>query len=668
MSRRSRPARKPDTRGDRPRPEIPAAAPSRDRRVLLAAALLVIAGLAAWATSFRGVFLFDDHLWILNDPQVRDLGATLADPFRSRPMLRLSIALNHAFGGTDPGGYHLVNLAGHLVAGLLLLGIVRRTLAGAGRGPESTWIATAVAVLWTVHPLQTESVTYVVQRSESLMGMLYLLTLYCVIRGAGSPRARAWHAGAIAACAIGMGFKAVMITAPFVVLLYDRIFLTPSWREIARTRWPLYAGLLATIGVLAATGVLGGVIGTTTAARRSATVGFALQTVSGWEYLRSQPGVLLHYLRLTAWPAGQCLDLRWRVAHSASTIVGPALLVGGLGVATLVLLWKRPRLGFIGAWFFAILAPTSSFVPVQDLAVEHRMYLPLAAVIAAVVLAADGLLRRFVAPPARGAAALAAVAAATVALGVATTARNAVYESEERAWRDVVAKRPLNTRAYQNLGQILGAQGEVDEAMDCFRRSLEINPNQHRVRFNLAYYLSARGRHDEALAHLRTAVAQSPRFFRARFNLGNALFQRGDYEAAIEQYRVAAEITPRNVQPLIMIGNARSNQGRLDEAEQAFRAAVARPDAAPADRAKASTNLGNTLIGLRRTGEALAAYRAATEIDATYVTGWHRRAWLSAQAGELDEAVDAYETVLRLKPDHAEARQELEALRARGRP
>jgi hypothetical protein len=152
--------------------------------------LLIGIGLAAYFNSFAGSFLLDDKLRIIDNPQIRRLWPLWAVMAHStRPILELSLALNYAVGGLNPWTYHAFNLAVHLSAGLLLFGIVRRMLESdrlrARYGDLSRWLAIAVAAIWLVHPLQTESVTYIIQRAESLMGVLFLMTMYCGIRACG---------------------------------------------------------------------------------------------------------------------------------------------------------------------------------------------------------------------------------------------------------------------------------------------------------------------------------------------------------------------------------------------------------------------------------------------------------------------------------------------------
>jgi hypothetical protein len=235
----------------------------------------------------------------------------------------------------------------------------------------ATGIALAAALIWTIHPLQTESVTYIVQRAESIMGLFYLLTLYCVIRGAGSARPMAWYVLAVLACLLGMASKEVMATAPLVVLLYDRTFLSGTFQGALRRRWPLYVALTCTWGLLAYL-----VAGSTD---RGGSAGFGL-SVTVWQYALTQLGVITHYLGLAFWPAGLVFDYGWPIASSVGQILPGAIVISLLLAGTIWALIRYPAAGFLGACFFLILAPTSSFVPVTDAAFEHRMYLPLAAV------------------------------------------------------------------------------------------------------------------------------------------------------------------------------------------------------------------------------------------------------------------------------------------------
>jgi tetratricopeptide (TPR) repeat protein len=454
---------------------------------LLAVLTIIVAAAVAYSNSFRGPFIFDDIAAIQRNESIRNLFSAeiLIPPGRitvaRRPLANLSFAINYAISGLAVTSYHIGNLLIHVLAALALFGIVRRTLLlppMRGRfGAASTGLATAVALIWAIHPLQTESVTYIVQRAESLMGLCYLLTLYAVIRSASSERPHRWHAAAVAACALGMGAKEVMATAPIVVLLYDRAFLSGSFREAFRRRKRLYFGLAATWAVLAAIMLL---------YEGPGAAGFGISAVAPWRYALTQPGVLLHYLRLTFWPQPLCLDYAWPLTTEFWQIVPQTLALAALLAATAWALVRQPALGFLGAWFFLILAPTSSVMPIDDACFEHRMYLSLAAPVAAAAVAAYAAAERLLRRPKEsqqarrrrvfGILALPALCAAA-GLGMLTFQRNAQYRSRFSIWEDVTRNRPKNPRGWSNLGLAYADAGRFDDAFREYDEALKLNPD-----------------------------------------------------------------------------------------------------------------------------------------------------------------------------------------------
>ena len=257
--------------------------------------LVIAAGIGAYHNSFQGPFIFDDLHSIPLNPHIRHLWPireALSAPrycsVNGRPVICLSLALNYALGGLNVRGYHAFNLAVHLLSALVLFGILRRTLEGEKLrdrfGDAAVWLAAAIAIIWEIHPLQTESVTYIVQRTELLMGLFLLLTLYCALRGSHSARPSAWYLAAVISCALGMGSKEVMVGAPLLVLLYDRVFLASSFRELWQRRGGLYASLAATWLIL---------VVLVARTPRSAT-GFGMKGLTSWDYLKTEPGVIVY--------------------------------------------------------------------------------------------------------------------------------------------------------------------------------------------------------------------------------------------------------------------------------------------------------------------------------------------------------------------------------------
>lgn len=388
---------------------LPAA---RARRTLLAAGLLAAAGLAAYHNSFRGPFIYDDVPAILDNPSIRHLWppwVALLPPqgagmtAEGRPVLNFSFAINYAISGRATWSYHALNLAIHLLAGMALFGTVRRTLART-RPDLADFVGFSAALLWLVHPLQTEAVTYVVQRAESLMGLFYLATIYCFIRGAdsegptgaresrpcpspgaGGTRELRWLFLSWLCCLAGMGTKEVMVTAPVMVLCFDRTFLSGGFIAAWRRRRGYYLALAATwipLGLLVAG----------TGGNRSGSAGFGTG-IPFSAYALTQAKAIATYLKLSVWPHPLVFEYGtfWTSPLQALPC---ALVVLALGAATLWALVRKPSFGFLGFWFFGLLAPTSLTPGTTQMIVEHRMYLPLAAVTVLFAVAVAGLARR----------------------------------------------------------------------------------------------------------------------------------------------------------------------------------------------------------------------------------------------------------------------------------
>lgn len=678
----------------------PADASSTDARrwwvARLGPALIVLAAALAYFNSFKAAFLFDDEPHFVENPTLHNLWPLSPILLSERPILNLTLAANWVAGGADPWGFHLVNLVVHGLAALTLFGVVRVAMAGphvpAPWRSRADGVALATALLWAAHPLNTQAVTYIVQRGESMMSLFYLLTLYALARSDRSSRRRAWSAVAVAACALGMGSKPVMVTAPVVALLFDRALVGGSFREAVRQRWGLHLALAATWLVLLPGGTVRSVL---TGVGEGAThVGFGATTVTPWEYARTQPGVILHYLRLALWPDALALDYGWPVASTAREIVPPAMVVASLLVLTIAGVASRHPLSFPALFFFAVLAPTSSFVPVKDLAFEHRMYLPLAAVVLLVVIAArhvlSGMERRR--PAAAVALGIAGLTVTTSALGFATHQRNKAYVSMAEMWRDALKKRPNNPRALVAVGNELCRERRYQEAVALYRRALEIKPLFWDGEYNLGVALEWLGDLDGAAAAYRTAMRYVPFRWEAHEALGRVLHKQGrsreaivvlraaadkaptrpllwvllgqataatsDYDGALDAFRRAVSIDSSSVWTLVELGNTLSGAGRDAQAVEAYRAALA---VAPNDGI-ARLNLGNALGRMGRLREALAELEQAARLEPNMVEAQVSLAAALKLAGRNAEAIEAYRRTLTLAPEHAGAKAALQEI------
>jgi Flp pilus assembly protein TadD len=612
------------------------------KAIFLAGGILVLAALVAYYKSFSSPFIFDDLPAITENPTLRDFHSALSPPHNGsgvegRPLVNLSLAVNYAAGGVEVWGYHAVNLAIHILAGLTLLGIVRRTLlrlglrrAGPAPNPgasaqrqnfadSSTVLAFAIALIWTVHPLQTESVTCIIQRTESLMGLFYLVTLYCFIRGTENCRSGFtpdtsgknpdlqsergsflnsafqlfspsvfWMLASVLACALGMATKEVMVSAPLIVLLYDRTFVAGTFREAWRQRGRWHLGLFGTWLLLGYMVVhMGG--------SRGDAAGFGL-TITPWNYALTQCQAIVLYLGLAVWPYPLVLDYGTGVVQHAAAVAPQALVLVLLVGATIFMLRYRPALGFVGVWFFAILAPSSSVVPlVAQTMAEHRMYLPLAAVVTLVVLGLYILFGQ------RGVVACIALALGLMAL---TARRNEDYRSAVAIWSDTVAKCPRNARAHCNLANELLQTGRPEDAMEQAGEALALEPNYPDAYCNLATALFRLGRLPEAAEQYENTLRRDPGNARAQYNLGNVLAQEGKVSEAVGHFEQAVRLKPEDVSAHNNLANALFLTGRVPEAIRRYEETLQlKPDFA-----EAHNNLGNALRRMGRVAEAIAQF------------------------------------------------------------
>lgn len=609
---------------------------------ILDCSIIVAACLLAYCRTLSVPFLFDDGTSITDNASIRHLFTSLSPPPSStvngRPVLNFSLAINYAFGGTQVGGYHVVNLAIHILSGLTLFGILRRTLATT-KIPNARAIALSAALLWVVHPLLTESVTYIIQRAESLMGLFYLLAIYCFIRGAeaSGTNKRLWFVVSIAACLLGTGTKEVIVSLPIIVLLYDRNYLAGSFKEAWKLRKWAYVGLAATWAPLAASVILSN--------GRSGSVGFA-RGASALDYLITQFPAVVHYLWLCVWPRNLIFDYGTGLEAHSLRIIPEVLLVAGLVAATAWGLFRRTTCGFLGAVFFATLAPSSSILPiVTETMAEQRMYLASIPVVVLLVLGIYRALGRF---------GVAFCAGLAVLLLGATIGRNETYRSSETLWRDTARKLPQNERAHYNLGCILEEQpGGLAEAISQFEQATSLRPSYYKAQESLGLALLHSGRAGDAARELTRAVDLDDDSAEAHNNLGEAFRESGDLQSARTQGELALRIRPDFVEAHNNLGCTLAQiQGGQGQAMAQFREAL-RLDPS---FYKARFNLATSLNSVGRTSEAIEQYEQALLLrpsDATirfYLAGA-----LLKTPGRVDEGISQLHEVLRIQPDFTKA-------------
>ncbi len=710
---------------------------------MLSAGGLTVAVLAVYWNSLGAPFIFDDIHGVERNATIRQLWPpwqALNPPgdgsgVSGRPLVNLSLAVNYALGGLDVRGYHAMNLGLHMLATLTLWGVLRRTLRlgfagrdrlippagedrrGAATPPDNNdaeLFAWSAALFWAVHPLLTESVVCVIQRNEILGSLFYLLTIYCFVRGvevgrvfdppssvgpalvAGPRRSDlfererqvkdlsylVWLGLSFLACLAGVASKEIVATAPLLVFLYDCTFVAGTFRAAWQQRKKYYLALAGTWLLL------GWLVWRNQ--QRGGTVGFGLG-LTPWEYLLTQCRALVLYLKLSVWPHPLVLDYGWPTARNLGEVWWQALVVLSLLLTTVWALDKKPRSGFLLASFFIMLAPSSSFVPLTTQTIaEHRMYLPLAAV---VILLLGGLYAL------AGRKALLAALAGAVALGTITVKRNQDYRTELALWTDTVAKRPANARAHGNLsraylnlgrwaeaiaasreqlrvdpeykgdahadiGRALTELGRVAEAVPWFEEGLRLRPDSFDVHNNYGVALAALSRWPEAVAQYELALRLRPDFVETHNNLANALGKVGRVPEALAHYETALRLQPDFIDAEVNWGRALAESGRAAEARSHFEKVLReRPDAA------AHADLATALAAAGRAAEAIPHYEAALRLRPDSALTRCGLGNVLARLGRIPEAILHYEAALRVQPDLADAQHNLAvALMQQNRP
>ena len=487
------------------------------QRLGLAAVGLAVLVVAIHQPAWRGGFVYDDITEIAENPGIRQLWPPWVamwegTPVPHRPLPYYSFALNYAVGGLDPRGYRAVNLAIHLLNGLLGFVVCRRLavrLAGQTVTParlqQAAPLALAAVALWLVHPLGTQAVDYIYQRIEALAAMCMLATVACFLR-ATDGGGRGWLTASVAASAAGMCCKEHVAAVPVVVLLIDWLAAAdrpgPRWRDLPAVlghRRGYYAALFAT--PLLAVGLV--------LAQRNRFTELSQPLAGPLLYAANQPLVIGRYLWRVIWPADLCLDwYLWPVTNGLRLAGG---IVAAVSVAMLgCLAISRSRGVALAVFSFAaLLAPTSSFLPVNNLMDEHRMYLPLLVCCCAAACGLSSAAKGWVGGSGRliGAG---AVLVAVVSLAAVTWSRCQAYSSRLVMWADVVEKAPWNPRGWQTLALEFWQVGETEAALKAVDRSLEITPTAEVALLTRAGILCDLGRYDDAIDAAEIVIAMEP--------------------------------------------------------------------------------------------------------------------------------------------------------------
>ncbi len=627
--------------------------------------ILTVAVCALYAPMLHAPFIFDDRPGIVDNPSLRRLWPPVGDervrgplnppplaPTARRPLPNLSFALNYRLGGLDPFGYRLVNVLLHALTAAVLAAVVRRTLRLAYfEASVAAWaapLALAVALLWAIHPLVTEAVAYVTQRTEILGALSFLTTLWAALRywtASSAGARRGWLAVAVLANVAGMASKEIMAAMPLVVLLYERSFRADSWPAVRRS-WPLHLGLAAGWSVLVLLSV-GGIGGLSDARHQ-------VPLLVWWA---TQAKMVFLYLKLAVWPWP--LSIHYAPAYLTSLGAAAPWVVAllALAAATIAGTWRRPAARFVVAAVVMVLAPTLVVPLPKMMAAERRMYLPLAGLLALVVV---GVQRRLAArrPAAVAGLGVPATVALVMVLAAVSTARLGAYASATSIWRAAVAHQPADPMAHYNLGvALLDEGGAPADALAAFEEAVRLDPDYPAALDNLGLMLNRLGRPEEAQRHLERALALDRDDVVALNNLGIALTQLGRPAEALPYLQKALEREPEKPKSKVHVnlGNALLALGHGDEALAHFERAVRD---AP-DDGDARYSLGFALMRLGQSAEAIAALEEAIRLAPDDGAAHGTLGTVLVQSGQIEQAVAQYRRALALRPEDADLESNL---------
>lgn len=565
-------------------------------------AILGLLVAAAYANSLSAPFVLDDFRSIVENASIRSISPEILTPAPGtglflRPLTNLSFAINYATGKLSPFGYHLVNIALHLIAALLLLALMRQSARAAGAGPLTGAACAAAAFLWALHPLGTAAVTNVAERATVLWVLFLWASLYFLGRARSGGRPRRWETACAASFFLALCSKQDAVAIAPILLLYDAVFFSGGVREALKENRGFYAlvfclGLGAGLAFLAGGGV----------------PALGQESVSAFSYLSRQPAAVCRYLRLCLWPAGLTLDYGPLAPGEAKSIACAALLLVLAGLSAWGL-YRRSWWGFCGGLFFLALVPSSSVYPLSTELAEHRAYAPLAAVMAlAAVLPAAAMQGARRLPGILPAAALALVLALFFA---ATVARNRDYRSSQAIWEDTLDKAPENVNAMMGLADALRASGRDPEAAIFYMKAIRQVPDFFPARHNLANLYLAQESPDQALVQLRAALALAPSSAKVLNGMGQAMLMKGDPEQAAALFRQALDRDPENVAAAANLGAALMAQELYEEAARQLKQALF---LAP-DLVRARVNLGVCFLAMGKPRRAKEELIQALEME-----------------------------------------------------
>ncbi len=560
--------------------------------------LVCLLGFIAYSNTFGAPFQFDDILlnirWLGDLSRIPLLFLDVGDYFGSRPLLLATVSLNYYLGGVNPWGYHLVNLALHLANGALLYLLVIMSGRHLGYGDKAVQHAALFSAgLFVLHPVQTEAVTNIVNRSMLLAAFFYLSGMILFLKAVTMERRKTLYIGGLfVASLLGMASRENFATFPLMLILYDLFFISRFRFKELTGHWKAYFPVFLSLGYMAF------IVLNNTYDRGADNPGIGVPHV---DYFLTQLNVHWTYLRLLVLPMGQNIDYDYPISKTLFEFPTTLSFVGYLGLwaVGIALARKKPLISFSVLWFLVVLLPISVVVTFLDLRLddvmfEHRLYLPGAAFYAMAGASVALALKKLEVGRLRTAVVAVGIIVPLV-LSVASFKRNAIWQSGVSLWADAAMKSPRKARTHYTLGDAYSKIGQFDKAIEEFRTAIELkpnysiaqhsyglifnqraikrNPNDAMAHYNIGTIYRKTGFREKAIEHYRATIRIKPDYAEAHNDLGSLLGDMGYIEEAIEQFQIAVKLNPGNAVAHNNLGMAYRMIGLTDKAEEHFRKA-----------------------------------------------------------------------------------------------
>ncbi len=586
----------------------------KSRLIFLGILAMIFTGLVLYSNILQAPFVFDDYSSIIDNETIKSLKASFRDILNNRYITEISFALNYAIGGLKPFGYHLINNFIHIINALLIYYLVIltcKTPQMANSNLPAQFIAFSSAFVFVSHPIQTQAVTYVVQRSTSMATMFYLLSLIMYIKfrmqdtgyrlqarksnnqASGlMPHAPItyrfisffYYSVSVICAILAMKTKEIAFTLPSIIVIYEFSFFNkPLNYELRITnlkRFLYLIPIMLTILIIPLC-MLNMKLPAETTIQNLDALSRETTDITRTEYLFTQLRVIMTYLRLLVFPVNQNFDSRYPVYHSFFNIhvlLSFLFILTMLGIA--IYLFYRSRIPICGTqspdsrflfpnfrlisfgilWFFLTLSVESSIFPIKDVLVEHRLYLPSIGFFIGCISFIDCMINQ---PRLKNILIIIIV----TCLSVSTYARNTLWKDPQKLWEDVINKSPSNVRAYNEIGAIFRDEGRYAEANELFKKALKINRNYAMTYYNLGYIQYKLKNYEDALVFFQEALRfkLTNQLRMDIFNsIGTTYSEMGNASKALNAFKEAINILPASIIPYNNLGKQYIKMGKFD--------------------------------------------------------------------------------------------------------